>query len=541
MSGATGRPLTLAAGTAAALPVIVSAVHAVQVGWEPTDDKAIIASRAYDVLTAHTPLVGQYSMASLLTGGALHDPGPMLYWLLALPVRVGSPAVMAVTIAVVNAVAILATVALARRRGGLVLMFACAAAIAVMTMSLAAESLHDIWNPAATLMPFLALIFLCWSLACGERRLAPVTAVVASFVTQTHLTYLAPTAGMLAIGAAGLLVRGPRDRSLARWTGAAVLAGVACWVPAIVDELASHPGNLTLAVRSATAHAATLGHAVGAHAVMRAIGWRPWWLIVPGTRWDRYHDVLVAPTAFRIATALAVLVALVLVVVVASRRRRGDLATAALIALVLCATLGAVAARTPARPVLASTVAYTLWWGSQCGMWAWLVLAWAAWLAVARGVRAGVGGRAAAAGAIAGLAAVGAAGGIAAATEKPDQHVALYRPLAEIASRLDRAIPRGSTVRLNGTLDGRTQPFKPAVRFFLARRGVRVLSNGARSRNGDWYELDHRPYDLTVDMTDVDRRPPGTALLVGVGFSELRVRHQVFVWLSTTRSRSSTS
>ena len=64
MAGLPGRPLTLAAGTGAALPVIVSAVHAVQVRWQPTDDKGIVATRAYDVLTAHTPLVGQYSMAS---------------------------------------------------------------------------------------------------------------------------------------------------------------------------------------------------------------------------------------------------------------------------------------------------------------------------------------------------------------------------------------------------------------------------------------------------------------------------------------------
>src|SRR4051794_31374354 len=129
MGRLVGRPLTLAAGTGAALPVIVSAVHAVQVGWEPTDDKAIIATRAYDVLTAHTPLVGQYSMASLITGQPTHGLGPMLYWLIALPVRLGSPSTMAVTVALVNTMAVLAAVALARRRGGLVLMFGAALAI----------------------------------------------------------------------------------------------------------------------------------------------------------------------------------------------------------------------------------------------------------------------------------------------------------------------------------------------------------------------------------------------------------------------------
>jgi hypothetical protein len=239
------------------------------------------------------------------------------------------------------------------------------------------------------------------------------------------------------------------------------------------------------------------------------------------------------------------------------RRRRWDLASAALIALVLCLTLGAVAAHTPVTPVLASTVAYTLWWGSQCGMWVWLIFAWAGWLGVSRVARALVAHRArrlpaarrdrgaarrgprhaaavASVGAsVVGLAAAGIAGGEAAAAGKPDQHVALYRPLGAIAARLDRAVPAGRTVRLDGTLDGRTQPFKPAVRYVLVRHGDRVLSRGAAPRDGDWYELDHRRYDTIVALTDRPK-PPGRrlSLLVHVGFTELGVRHAVFVWTS---------
>jgi hypothetical protein len=535
MAGLPGRPLTLAAGTGAALPVIVSAVHAVQVRWEPTDDKGIVATRAYDVLTAHTPLVGQYSMASLITGHATHGLGPMLYWLIALPVRIGNPVTMAVTVALANVGAVLATVALARRRGGPVLMFATAVAIAPMCMSLAAESFHDVWNPAAPLLPFLALIFLCWCLACGDHRLLPITVLVASFVVQAHLAYLPPAAGMLVIGLAGLSMRAPRGRSLLRWGLAAVLVGLVCWLPTIVDQLSSRQGNISLVARSVTAPVTTLGPRVGAHAVARAIGWRPWWLTVPGTRWDRYHDVLVRPTELRIATTIGLLAALGLLAAVGWRRRRWDLAAAALIGLVLCLTLGAVAAHTPVQPVLASTVAYTLWWGSQCGMWVWLILGWASWLALAARLRVRVRGRAAAVATVAGLAAVGFAGTAAAAKEKPDQHVALYRPLARIATRLDETIPR-VTVRLDGTLDVATLPFKAAVRFFLVRRGDRVLSRGANLRNGDWYELRHRPYNLRLALTDVRRRPVRhMSLLIGVGFRENGAHHTVFVWISRAR------
>jgi hypothetical protein len=538
MAGLTGRPLTLAAGTAAALPVIVSAVHAVQVGWEPTDDKGIIATRAYDVLTAHTPLVGQYSMATRITGRVTHGLGPMLYWLIAVPARIGSPATMAATMGIVNAVAVLGTVALARRRGGLVLMFATAIAIAPMCMSLAAESFHDIWNPAAPLLPFLALIFLSWCVACGDHRLLPVTVLVGSFVAQAHLAYLAPALGMLVVGLVGLWMGAPHDRSLARWGLAAVLVGAVCWMPLIVDSLSSPHPNLGLVVRASTARVATLGPAVGAHAVAHAVGWRPWWLIVPPTRWDRYHDVLVRPGGVRIATTLGLLAGLVLVAAVGRRQRRSDLVAAALIALVLCVTLGVVAAHTPAQRALGSTVAYTLWWGSQCGMWVWLILGWAGWLAVAGRLRVGarLRGRAASAAVAAGLSAVAVAGTTAAATEKPDQHVALYRPLAQIAARLDQTISRGSTVRLDGTLDGATLPLKAAVRYFLARRGIRVLSRGAYPRNGDWYELHHHRYDVTLDMVSAHGRPARRlSLLMVVTFRELGARHAVFVWISPPR------
>ena len=70
----------------AALPVISSTVKAVRAGWVPAGDDGIIATRGWDVLTSHTPLVGQYSEAGLVVHGqVMHSPGPMLYWLLALP------------------------------------------------------------------------------------------------------------------------------------------------------------------------------------------------------------------------------------------------------------------------------------------------------------------------------------------------------------------------------------------------------------------------------------------------------------------------
>src|SRR5207247_3138458 len=69
----------------AALPVIVSTIHAISERWIPYGDQAVIASQAYDVFTSHTPLLGQYSASYHLVSQPTYSLGPMLYWLLALP------------------------------------------------------------------------------------------------------------------------------------------------------------------------------------------------------------------------------------------------------------------------------------------------------------------------------------------------------------------------------------------------------------------------------------------------------------------------
>ncbi len=61
-------------------------------------------------------------------------------------------------------------------------------------------------------------------------------------------------------------------------------------------------------------------------------------------------------------------------------------------------------ANNPASQLLAETLGYTLWWGSELGFWVWLVLFWALWLGLGglAGVllaRTSVGGRCAARGA----------------------------------------------------------------------------------------------------------------------------------------------
>src|SRR5947209_18545365 len=152
------------------------------------------------------PLVGQYSFAGSVTGKLTYSFGPLLYWLLAPAAHVGAPASFVLTMAIANTACVLGAVALARRRGGPWLMVVAAAGIGLMCRSLAANNFYDIWNPSAGLFPLLALVFVCWSLACGEYRLLPLAALLASFELQCEAAFVPPALAALVIGLAGATV-----------------------------------------------------------------------------------------------------------------------------------------------------------------------------------------------------------------------------------------------------------------------------------------------------------------------------------------------
>jgi hypothetical protein len=561
----------IAAGVAAAIPVITSTIAAVRVGWVPAGDDGVIATRGWDTLTSHTPLVGQYSEAGMLVHGQLmHSPGPMLYWLLALPARFGGVTSVAVTMGVVNTLAIVGCVALARRRGGLVLMFATAAGVGLMCQSLPAEAFHDVWNPAAGLFPFLLLVFLAWSLACGDHRLLPISVLVASFVTQTHLMYSAPTALLLAVGLGGLLMRslerhrtrhmtGTSRRGLPRvwpWAVAAFVVAAVCWTAPALDQVENSPGNLAMIVRTVGHRGPTLGATVGWNAVVHSVGVRPWWLYAPLSEWDRKIDVRATPSSGETDSAVALLVALALVGAVGALRHRRDLAAAALIGVGLSAAMGVEAASNPSVRVLAETLGYTMWWGSELGLWVWLILGWALWLGLVGALwqpalrvlqrRLPVGWstpRSQARRFLAVLASLVNLGGVIALGDavaddaKPDSHVYDYRPIREVAASIERLIPPRQTIEYHtGSLDLATQPIEPAIRFLLVRHGDRVLARGSTPRLGPYYELYNRPVRWTVYLLDGTRPQRHMRLASRIRFTGPWGRELISAWVTERRA-----
>jgi hypothetical protein len=506
----TRHGLLLVTGLAAALPILVSMGERVAVDWVPLADNAVIAVRSLDVLSTHPPLLGQWSSGpSQVVEADVYAPGPLLYWLLALPARLPGAIWLELTMGLVNLACVLGAVALAHRRGGRALMFAVALAVALMLGSVPAETLSDLWNPTVPLVPFTLLIFLCWSLACGEYRLLPLTALVASFVLQGHLAYVFAGLGVLAVGLLGLALSGQslRRDPARRWVLAAAAGALVCFSAPAVEQAIHRPGNVVRLAQAATADDPTLGYEMGWHTLVRAIGIPPWWLRDATIPIQRVGEVSNAPGAGSIASALLALAALVAACVVGRRRRRADVVAAGALGLVLCAAIVFAAASTP-RSSFAG-VGYTLRWTSPAGMWVWLALGWSAAVLALPRIRPSAWAPHPGLVSIACVGAVAVAGAFVAirgeAREEP------FAEMRAIAEELERELPTGPTTRVDAVSSQDTffmaLDFQAGIVYWLRREGRPVVAPDMAEVLGSRYGTDG-PEAEQVVLVNVATRPP---------------------------------
>lgn len=519
------RRLVLATGLVAAIPVLASTVRAISARWVPLGDDGTIAVRSFDVFTTHSPLLGQFSNSTTVTGHEVHSLGPLLYWLFALPARFLDYAAPAVTIGLVNAACIVGAVALARRRGGVAFMIVTAFALILMCGSLPAETLHDVWNPAAALMPLTLLMFLTWSLACGEHRLLPLTILVASFVAQCHMTYVLPALGMLAIGVAGLVVsrratRGGPPAPIRRWVVAAVAVGAVCWSAPLLEQAIHRPGNLVTLARTAAAQKQTLGATAGSHAVVHAVGIRPWWLRPAPEPIPRLYELAGGPhdprpTALAVGSTVLILGAILGLALVGLRRRRVDVAAAGAICLVLCAALGLAVASTPIKDNLYLAVGYTSWWGAPAGMFVWLALGWS--VATLFPVRRLAALRVPAVARWGAVAAAAVAAAVVTANAGPDPLSSAFGPVRTIISRIDAQLPRDRPVLVDASASYTAVDFQSPVVLALRRRGTSVVTAALLPALNQAYNPTRHPGAPVLRIDEGDRpAPPGGRVIARV-------------------------
>ena len=247
------RSLLVVAGCVAVLvvPLVVAAVALRRPTWFPVLDLAMTELRVRDVGTARTPLIGLPGRIGRTLADQGSHPGPLSFYVLAPTYRLlgrTAWALQAGTV-VLHAAAVAVSLLIARRRGGTALVLALAAVLALLMRGYGLATLTEPWNPYMPLLWWFAFLLAVWSVVLGDVRLLPVAVFAASFCAQTHVPYLAMTAGLggLAVAAAAAWWwRRPdeRRRTLA-WTGVALVAGLLLWTPPVVDQLTEDRGNLT--------------------------------------------------------------------------------------------------------------------------------------------------------------------------------------------------------------------------------------------------------------------------------------------------------
>jgi hypothetical protein len=495
----------VAVAAIAAAPVAVAAIQALDLGWTASSDDGVIASRAFDVFSAHSPLVGQRSQVSPLVGHTTYAPGPLLYWLLAVPARLGS-FTMVLTISLVSIACVAGIVLIAGRRGGLWLGVVAAVGVALACRALPVEVPYEVWNPWAPMFPFMLLLVCCWVVGSGDVRLLPLLVLLTWYVVETHLAYVIPTLVSAAIAIVGLVVARRRVRPdsppLRRYLLASALITLVCWSGPILDEIEHRPGNLVRVYELATEQRNTVGLTQAWRTLVRTIGVPPRWSETPKIPSERLLETTKAPSAASTVSAVAVLAVLLGLLGLALRRGRHDLVVALALALGLCAAVLVAAASVPTGKLGFAAGFYVLEWCAPAGLFVWLVAGCSAWTMLAPVAWSPPLRTWPALGAL-GLAAVVATG---AAIRDPEEPGRLppgskdYEAIRAASARVTEAVGADRDVRID-RVGVPIQSFETAIVYALRRNGVIPAVRPALAQElGSAYAPERRRYGTVVTV-----------------------------------------
>ena len=221
----------------AVAPFLVVIVTRAGRAYFPAQDLAVIDLRARDLWSLHPPLTGPWSRV-----GFAH-PGPLFYWLLGIPSALTGGAAWSeiVGAALLQAGAIVASIRLAWRRGGLAFTLLISAMFGLAYLAIRAWGLIAPWNIYVAFPYYPLFLLLAWSVALGEVHRIPWLAVVGTFLVQTHVGYLILVA-LPVLWVGGHLVGDARSGRLPRQSLRRPLAWTIgwmalLWTPVLVDEL----------------------------------------------------------------------------------------------------------------------------------------------------------------------------------------------------------------------------------------------------------------------------------------------------------------
>jgi hypothetical protein len=246
-----------------AIPIVVALAELRNPRWFPLIDMAHMELFIRDVPTSDRPLVG--AIGRMYAYGATgNHPGPITFYLLwpfyqlfgadgwSLQVGMGVMALVASGLAIW----------LGYRRGGWPLAVAVTAMLALLMRGYGATLLLEIWNPHLPLIWWVVFLLAVWSVLCHDLKVLPVAVLAGSICAQNHISYTPLVAGMAAVLTVVLGTRAYRTyrtrrpdgtgswRRMVVWVGASLALLLVLWLPPLVEQVTSSPGNLSIILAS---------------------------------------------------------------------------------------------------------------------------------------------------------------------------------------------------------------------------------------------------------------------------------------------------
>ena len=226
------------------------------------------------------------------------------------------------------------------------------------------------------MLPFVLLVLVAWSMSCGEAWAWPVAAGVGTFLVQTHVSYGFVTLAVVAAGLVGAAVtvwrrradahHPERRRSWLRMTAVtAVVLGV-LWLPVVVQQLTTEPGNLGELLRFFREHDREHSYGDSWHVLASQLSLWPDWLRGNVVR-NIYSGALDLSGRTPIALGAVVLV----VAAVTTWKRAKDA-----FRLDVIIGLAVIAGFVSVSRIVGEIFPYLVVWTWALGMLAWLAIGW---------------------------------------------------------------------------------------------------------------------------------------------------------------------
>ncbi|HSP36756.1 MAG TPA: hypothetical protein VLR26_03280 [Frankiaceae bacterium] len=311
-------PLLVALGILLARPSHIAALG----------DDAVI-ERTVRSIGPHFELLGPYSRFGW------HHPGPMEFYLLALPYRLAGAAPVSLPAAtlVSNIGCLVGIAILLRRHAGIPAMLLGLIAAGACLLAAAPGFLVNDWNPYLPFLPFTLAVLACWAVLEGDRWALPLSLSIASLCVQSHVGY-AVGVGAIAVAVAALaLVKGRLSRRQTdaadetrvilrrRWLAPVALSiGVLLllWLPVVVQQVTHRPGNITLLLRYFSSTSPDWSYTQGLRELSTSVGRLPALVFAVSPR-PRFLAPAALPLGFGVFGLAAFVIS---AVVIAMTRRR---------------------------------------------------------------------------------------------------------------------------------------------------------------------------------------------------------------------------